>query len=347
MDQTDRPRASPRRGRNAAIAEKIGAEEGERVAKVLARLGFCSRREAETWVAAGRVALNGRVLNSPAVNVKPGDKLAVDGNPVPLKERTRLWLYHKPRGLVTTHHDPEGRPTVFSRLPPGMPRVISIGRLDFNTEGLLLLTNDGGLARVLELPSTGWLRRYRVRAHGGVTQAQLDALKGGVTLEGVSYGPIDAKLDREKGANVWLTMDLREGKNREIKRVLAHLGLDVGRLIRLSFGSFQLGDIPEGGVEEVRTRHLKEQLGTRLAALAGVDFDAPVREEGSSARSRPRVNAENTEGAQRKTRGPRPLERHGKAPKLERDKPEPETRRVRPRDTRPGASPRADRRRPV
>jgi 23S rRNA pseudouridine2605 synthase len=341
-------------GRSRAILpDRVGRdpgeqsrEDGERVAKVLARLGFCSRREAEGWIEAGRVALNGRVLNSPAINVRPGDRLSVDGTPVPLKERTRLWLYHKPKGLVTTHYDPEGRATVFARLPPDMPRVISVGRLDINTEGLLLLTNDGGLARVLELPSTGWLRRYRVRVHGTVTQAQLDSLERGLTLDGISYGPVRATLDRAQGSNAWLTMDLREGKNREIKRVLAHLGLEVARLIRVSFGPFQLGSLAEGAVEEVKTRHLKEQLGTRLARLAQVDFDAPTRETASSARARPKIRPEGSEG--RTTRPPRPLEREGpNALKIERVKPEPETRRMKPRNNRSRRGPGADRRRPV
>ena len=177
----------------------------------------------------------------------------VDGKPLPERERTRLFLYHKPRGLVTTHDDPEGRPTVFDKLPEGLPRLISIGRLDFNTEGLLLLTNDGGLARALELPATGWLRRYRVRAHGEVTQAQLDELKNGIEVEGVKYGPIEATLERDQGANVWLVFAIREGKNREVRNVCAHLGLEVNRLIRVSYGPFQLGEVAEGQVEEVKT----------------------------------------------------------------------------------------------
>ena len=185
---------------------------------------------------------------------------------MPARERTRLFLYHKPRGLMTTHADPEGRPTVFDNLPEGLPRLISIGRLDFNTEGLLLLTNDGGLARALELPDTGWLRRYRVRAHGEVTQAQLDELKNGVEVDGVKYGEIDAKLERDQGANVWLVFAIREGKNREVRNVLAHLGLEVNRLIRVSYGPFQLGEIEEGEVEEVKTRVLREQLGEKIAA---------------------------------------------------------------------------------
>src|SRR6185312_11560745 len=200
----------------------------------------------------------------------------IDGAPLPEKERTRLFLYHKPRGLLTTHADPRGRPTIFARLPRHLPRLISVGRLDFNTEGLLLLTNDGALARVLELPATGWLRRYRVRAHGSVMQPELDALRGGISVEGVQYGPIEATLDRVQGSNLWLTFAIREGKNREVRNVLGALGLTVTRLIRVSFGPFQLGELAEGEIEEVRTRVLREQLGERVAALSGADFSAPI-----------------------------------------------------------------------
>ena len=254
-------------------------EEGERIAKIMARAGLCSRRDAEEWIKAGRITLNGKVLDTPAVNIHPSDKVLVDGAPLPVRERTRLWLYHKPRGLVTTTSDPEGRTTVFEKLPEGLPRVITVGRLDINTEGLLLLTNDGGLARVLELPSTGWLRRYRVRAYGRVTQAQLDSLAEGVALDGVLYGSIDAQLEREVGDNVWITVALREGKNREVKKVLGHLGLDVNRLIRVSYGPFQLLELEEGKVQEVRGRVLRDQLGERLVEESGADFDAPILTE--------------------------------------------------------------------
>jgi 23S rRNA pseudouridine2605 synthase len=250
--------------------------EGERIAKVIARAGLASRREAEAWIAAGRVAVNGTKITSPALNVAPADKIVVDGKPLPGAERTRLFLYHKPRGLVTTSSDPQGRPTIFGALPKDLPRLISIGRLDLSTEGLLLLTNDGGLARALELPSTAWLRRYRVRAHGSVTQLQLDALRDGVTVDGVNYGPIEAVLDREQTSNVWITFGIREGKNREVRNVLRHLGLQVARLIRVSFGPFQLGELAEGEVAEVPTRVLRDQLGERLAKAAGVDFSAPI-----------------------------------------------------------------------
>src|SRR5438132_270979 len=188
---------------------------GERIAKVMARAGLASRREAEAWIAAGRVAVNGAVIGSPALNVTAADRVTVDGKALPARERTRLFLHHKPRGLVTTHADPGGRPTIFAALPKGLPRLVSVGRLDPNTEGLILLTNDGGLARVLELPATGWLRRYRVRAHGRVQQDQLEELRRGITLDGVRYGPIEAQLEREQGANVWLVFAMREGKNRE------------------------------------------------------------------------------------------------------------------------------------
>jgi len=250
---------------------------GERIAKVLARAGLCSRREAEQWIAAGRVTVNGNTLSTPAVLVGADDQVAVDSKPLPKRERTRLWLFHKPRGLVTTTRDATGRRTVFEALPPELPRVVSVGRLDINTEGLLLLTNDGGLARILELPSTGWLRRYRVRAHGKASQADLDRLADGVTVDGVRYGAMEVTLDRVQGSNLWLTIGLREGKNREVKRVLAYLGLSINRLIRVSYGPFQLGELAAGTVREVSGKVLRDQLGAKLAAAAKVDFAAPVR----------------------------------------------------------------------
>jgi 23S rRNA pseudouridine2605 synthase len=252
---------------------------GERIAKVLARAGLASRRDAEEMVVQGRVTVNGRVINSPALDVTANDVVAVDGTVLPPRERTRLFMYHKPKGLMTTHADPEGRPTVFDNLPEGLPRLISVGRLDFNTEGLLLLTNDGGLARALELPDTGWLRRYRVRAHGEITQAQLDQLKDGIEVDGVKYGSIDATLERDQGSNVWLVFAIREGKNREVRNVMAHLGLEVNRLIRVSYGPFHLGEIAEGQVDEVKTRVLREQLGEKVIAQAGADFTAPEQRD--------------------------------------------------------------------
>lgn len=256
------------------------AEKGDRIAKVMARAGLCSRRDAERWIAEGRVFVNGKRLDSPALNVGPNDEVVVDGKPMPTKERTRLWLYHKPKGLVSSNKDSEGRPTVFASLPKEMPRVISVGRLDINTEGLLLLTNDGSLARHLELPSTGWLRRYRVRAFGRVTQADLDKLADGIAIEGVLYGAIEAELEREQGSNVWITIGIREGKNREVKKILEHLGLVVNRLIRTSYGPFQLGDVAIGDVKEIKSRTLRDQLGANLVSELGLSFDgqepAPV-----------------------------------------------------------------------
>ncbi len=274
--------ASSKRGTaSAKVAAKPAAAaepEPERIAKAIARAGVASRRDAEAMIAEGRVTLNGQRLDSPAVNVTPDDRITIDGEPLPTRERTRLWLFHKPRGVVTTARDPEGRQTVFDALPEDMPRVVAIGRLDINTEGLLLLTNDGGLAKVIAHPETGWLRRYRVRAFGDVDQAMLDGLRKGVTIDGMEYGPVEATIDRAQGDNVWLTLGLREGKNREVKRILEHLGLSVNRLIRLSFGPFQLGELEVGLVEEIRTRVLKDQLGNTLAEQAGVDFTSPVRE---------------------------------------------------------------------
>lgn len=270
--------AKPAKAAAVKAAEATAVEDGkaERISKVMARAGVASRRDIERMILDGRVKLNGVLLDTPVVNVTLADKIEVDGVPIRGIERTRLWLYHKPAGLVTTNADPEGRPTVFDNLPDELPRVMSIGRLDINTEGLLLLTNDGGLARVLELPTTGWLRRYRVRAHGEIDQEALDKLKEGIAVDGVLYGSIDATLDRTQGSNVWITMGLREGKNREIKNVLGALGLEVNRLIRISYGPFQLGELPEGHVLEVRGRTLRDQLGPRLVEDAKANFDAPL-----------------------------------------------------------------------
>src|SRR5438445_5958842 len=240
----------------------------QRIAKVLARAGLCSRRDAERWIAEGRVAVDGTVLTTPAVTVTPDSNIRVDGKPLPQPERARLWRYHKPAGLVTTHRDEKGRPTVFAALPAGLPRLISIGRLDLSSEGLLLLTNDGALARRLELPSTGWLRRYKVRVHGEVEPERLAALEKGVTIDGLSYGPIRASLERQQGSNAWIAMALREGRNREVRRVLEHLDLQVTRLIRLSYGPFQLGNLARGEVAEVPKKVLAEQLGGAPSAAA-------------------------------------------------------------------------------
>lgn len=256
MSKTDRP-----------ASEGQAKAEGERIAKRLARAGLCSRREAERWIEDGRVTVNGHRLSSPACVVGPGDIVIVDGIPLSEPEKTRLWRYHKPAGLVTTHKDPEGRPTVFDHLPEGMPRVISVGRLDLNSEGLLLLTNDGELARKLELPSNAWLRRYRVRVHGEVSEDALARLENGITIDGMAYGPISATLDRRQGANAWLSVSLREGKNREIRRVMEYLGWPVSRLIRVSYGPFQLGTLEEGAADEVAGKVLREQMGEGKAVL--------------------------------------------------------------------------------
>ena len=243
------------------------AEKGERIAKRIARAGLCSRREAERWIKDGRVAVDGRVLDSPAVTVDAASTITVDGKPLPQAELPRLFRYHKPRGLVTTTRDPGGRPTIFAKLPAGLPRLVKVGRLDLDSEGLLLLTNDGELARHLELPATGWVRRYRVRAFGTVDPKALKALARGVAVAGVRYGPVEASLDRAQGANLWLTVALREGRNREVRRLLEHVGLKVNRLIRTAYGPFQLGELARGAVEEVPRRVLRDQLGAVYKAL--------------------------------------------------------------------------------
>lgn len=236
-------------------------DKGERIAKVMARAGLCSRRDAEAWILEGRVRVDGKVLETPAFCVTAGQRILVDGKPLPQAEEARLWLYHKPRGLVTTHKDELGRQTIFQALPPELPRVISVGRLDLNSEGLLLLTNDGELARHLELPATGWVRRYRVRLHGKVNPLELAKLSQGLTIDGVRYGAITATLDRQKGDNAWLTVSLQEGKNRELRRVFEFLGWPVNRLIRISYGPFQLGTLAPGEAKEISSRVLKDQLG--------------------------------------------------------------------------------------
>ncbi len=237
------------------------SETKERIAKRMARAGLCSRRDAERWIADGRVEVNGNKLESPAFTVSATDHIVVDGKPLPKKERSRLWRYHKPVGLVTSHRDEKGRDTVFDKLPDEMPRVISVGRLDINSEGLLLLTNDGELARRLELPATGWKRKYRVRVHGHPRESDMAKLAKGLTIEGVRYGSIEAVVDSTKGANSWLTVSLREGKNREIRKVMEHLGYTVSRLIRVSYGPLQLGELESGAVDEVKSKILRDQMG--------------------------------------------------------------------------------------
>jgi 23S rRNA pseudouridine2605 synthase len=237
---------------------------GERIAKVIARTGLCSRRDAERLIAEVRVTLNHKTVRSAAVNVTAQDQVRVDGKLLPGREEARLWRYHKPAGLVVSHKDPQGRETVFEKLREQLPRVVSIGRLDINTEGLLLLTNDGELARALELPSAGWIRRYRVRAYGKVDDASLARIAQGAEIEGVRYGPVEAKIDKSQGDNAWLTLAIKEGKNREVKKLCEYLGLTVNRLIRISFGPFSLGVLPRGGIEEVPAKFLRDQLGAKF-----------------------------------------------------------------------------------
>ena len=236
---------------------------GDRIAKVLARAGVASRRGAEAIIEAGRVQVNGKIITSPALNVTDKDRIVVDNKPLAEPEAPRIWLYHKPAGLVTTERDEKGRETVFDALPKDMPRVMSVGRLDINSEGLLLLTNDGALKRTMELPATGWLRRYRVRIKGSLSEAKLDELRAGIEVDGVRYAPIEAKFDRQQGANAWLTVGLREGKNREIRRLMEAQGVVVNRLLRISYGPFQLGTLTPGAVEELKQRVVRDQMGLR------------------------------------------------------------------------------------
>ncbi|MCI5038809.1 MAG: rRNA pseudouridine synthase [Donghicola eburneus] len=254
-----RPKAKP--APKPQAKPQAGTPEGDRIAKVLARAGVASRREAEKLITAGVVTVNGKVIDSPALNVTARDRITVDGQPLAAAEPMRLWLYHKPTGLVTTHKDEQGRPTIYENLPADLPRVMSVGRLDLNSEGLLLLTNDGELKRKLELPSTGWLRKYRVRVNGRPTDATLEPLRKGIEADGEVFQPMIVNLDRQQGANAWLTVGLREGKNREIRRAMQEIGLNVNRLLRVSYGPFQLGQLKEGEVEEVRPRILRDQLG--------------------------------------------------------------------------------------
>lgn len=267
------PGANLRYGR----AMTSDSEQGERIAKVLARAGIASRREAERMIAAGRVQVNGRRIESPALNVRASDRITVDDAPLPRPERTRLWRYHKPVGLITSARDDRGRPTVFDALPDTLPRVLSIGRLDINSEGLLLLTNDGALKRRLELPATGWSRKYRVRIKGAPDDSALEPLRRGMTVGAERFRPMQVRLDRQQGANAWLTIGLREGKNREIRRALAEIGLQVNRLIRVSYGPFQLGELAAGEIEELRPRTLRDQLGLDLPEGTATARKRPAR----------------------------------------------------------------------
>jgi 23S rRNA pseudouridine2605 synthase len=293
---------APKRIPSGGPGQGQASDGGERVAKVLARAGVASRRDVERLIGEGKVALNGVVLESPAIKVGPQDILTVDGQVVSAAEPARLFRYNKPAGLMTTHKDPKGRRTVFDALPPGLPRLISVGRLDLSSEGLLLLTNDGGLARALELPATGLKRQYRARALGRIDQARLDKLKEGITVEGVRYGAIEAHLDKAKegtrGANVWLTVSIAEGKNREVRRVLEALGLKVNRLIRVAYGPFALGTLAPGAVEEVGPRVIREQLAEFIAPGSLPKGDkslwkapAEVSVRGSVRRGRPQPEA--------------------------------------------------------
>jgi 23S rRNA pseudouridine2605 synthase len=245
----------------SSIDQELALPEGERIAKVIARAGICSRRDAEKLILEGRVKLDGTLVTSPAINVTENNVVQVDEKPLAQPEAARLWRYHKPSGLVTTHKDEKGRPTVFANLPKHLGRVVSVGRLDFNSEGLLLLTNDGDIARRMEIPASGWVRVYRARLFGKVTQAELDRLATGITIDGVKYGPVIADLERSKGMYSWATVKLKEGKNREVKRVMERLGLKVARLIRTAYGPFQLGQLAEGQIEEIPARLWREKLG--------------------------------------------------------------------------------------
>jgi len=278
-------------------AAKSDAKTGDRIAKVLARAGVASRRSAEVMIAEGRVRVNGAVIDSPALNVTARDKIAVDGKPIGKPEPVRVWVYNKPLGLVTSERDEKGRTTVFETLPEDMPRVMSVGRLDLNSEGLLLLTNDGDLKRKLELPSTGWLRKYRVRVNGTPTEAMIAPLKRGITIDGERFQPMMVSIDKQQGANAWLSIGIREGRNREIRRAMDAVGLTVNRLIRTAYGPFQLGNLPSGAIEELRPRSLRDQLG--LAA-----------DEVADGRAGPAIQSRKPEATARS--GKKPVARRGK-----------------------------------
>ncbi|MGY9056781.1 MAG: pseudouridine synthase [Alphaproteobacteria bacterium] len=263
----ERDPMSPPDEKNAGSGDApAGAPAAERIAKRIARAGLCSRREAERWIEDGRVVVGGKRLTTPAFTVTATDHILVDGKPLPQAEISRLWRYHKPAGLVTTNNDPQERPTIFERLPTDLPRVMTVGRLDISSEGLLLLTNDGELARELELPARAWTRKYRVRVYGRVDLGKLQALADGPLVEGVQYGPIQATLDEQLDSNAWLTVSIKEGKNREVRRVMQWMGYHVNRLLRVSYGPFQLGQLPRGTVEEVGRKFMRDQLGAVIKA---------------------------------------------------------------------------------
>ena len=279
MPEYSKPKVSGAKPPRPKPAPAKTSPEGERIAKTLSRAGIASRREAERMIEMGEVQVNGKTITSAALNVTATDKITVNGKPVGAPEPARLWLYYKPEGLVTSASDEKGRDTVFDHLPEDMPRVMSIGRLDLNSEGLLLLTNDGGLKRQLELPSTGWLRKYRVRVKGNPTDPELEPLRRGITVEGERFQPMEVALDRHQGSNAWLTVGLREGKNREIRRAINAIGMIVNRLIRVSYGPFRLNDLQPGQVEEIRTRILRDQLGSLMPGgmTPEPDADAPAK----------------------------------------------------------------------
>lgn len=299
MTDTPKPAQGP---------EAVSNTSAERIAKVIARSGVASRRDAEKMILAGRVSVNGKKVDTPALDVLPTDKVTIDGKPIDAPQETRVWLYYKPLGLVTTEKDEQGRRTIFDEMPEGMPRVLNIGRLDLNSEGLLLLTNDGGLKRRLELPETGWLRKYRVRVNGRPNEATFDPLRRGITIEGEDFQPMEISLDRQQGANAWLTVGIREGKNREIRRAMTEVGLTVNRLIRVSYGPFRLNDMQPGTVVEVKRKLLRDQLGDRL--FLGVEDGRPARAERMA--PKPRGRRDEGEGESRAPRrGPPPARREG------------------------------------
>jgi len=288
MTEKNRPKTAPK-----------ATPDGDRIAKVIARAGVASRREAERLIEAGRVRVNGDIISRAALNVTAKDKIEVDGKPLDAPEAARLWLYHKPTGRVTTTRDEQGRPTIYDDLPEDLPRVMSVGRLDLNSEGLLLLTNDGGLKRQMELPSTGWLRRYRVRVNGRPTDEMLAPLRDGIEVDGQRFLPMIVSIDRQQGANAWLTVGLREGKNREIRRAMADVGLSVNRLIRVSYGPFQLGQMKQGEVQEVRRKVLRDQLGLAAEDVgangkAGSAHPKPTSQKPNKGKRKPTVRRRRT-----------------------------------------------------